>query len=123
MLRENWADQFFFEPLSEFISRLHEDRGAEALALVMFSPEGEKTPPPSPPVHLLVIYREPVDFLKEALFLRERDPSGIFNFFCYGIDAFRNMLRDSNPLVRQAIKTGLILFEAEDVMDEFVERA
>ena len=120
LLRQSWVDLFFFEPLSSFILRLHEDRGADTLAVVVFSPEGEAVPPPSPPVNILVLYRTPVDFLKDNLFLRERDPSGMLNFFSYGIDSFRNMINDANPLSIQALKTGRILFEIENVMEEFV---
>lgn len=118
LLRESWADRYFFEPLAEFMARFHEDRGGETLSVVIFSPEGEELPPIQPPVHLLILYREPVDFLRDNLFLRERDPSGMFVFFSYGIDSFRNMLRDSNPLAIGALNTGLVLFEREgDIKD------
>lgn len=119
-LRQNWADLFFFEPLSEFLSRLHEDRGGEVIAVVMFSPEGEDVPPPVPPVHILVVYREHVNFLSETFFLREHDPSGLFNFFSYGISDFQNMYRESNPIAYQAVKTGLILFETDSEMEDFI---
>jgi hypothetical protein len=119
-LRQKWADLFFFEPLSEFLSRLHEDRGGEVIAVVMFSPEGEEVPPPAPPVHILVLYRDHINFLRESLFLREHDPSGLFNFFCYGISDFQNMYKESNPIAHQAVKTGLILFEIENTMERFM---
>ncbi len=120
LLRQSWVDLFFFEPLSNFILRLHEDRGADTLAVVVFSPGGEAVPPPSPPVNILVLYRTPVDFLNDNLFLRERDPSGMLNFFSYGLDSFRNMMNDANPLSIQALKTGRILFEIDNAMEEFV---
>ncbi len=120
LLRQNWTDQYFIESLAEFISRLHEDRGKDALAVVMFSPEGEPVPPLAPPVHLLVLYREPVDFLKDNLFLRRHDPSGLFCFFSYGIDSFRKMIEESNPLALQALGTGLILHETDASMREFI---
>ncbi|HHN64474.1 MAG TPA: hypothetical protein ENK09_03840 [Nitrospirae bacterium] len=119
-LRQSWADLFFFEPLSEFLTRLHEDRGGEVVAVVMFSPEGGEIPPPAPPVHLLVLYQETVDFLKETQFLREHDPSGILNFFCYSLPDFQKMYKGSNPIAHQAVKTGLILFETDNRMEEFV---
>jgi len=120
LLRQSWVDLFFFEPLSNFILRLHEDRGADTVAVIVFGPEGETAPPQSPPVNILVLYRTPVDFLKDNLFLRERDPSGMLNFFSYGLDSFRNMVNDANPLSIQALKTGRILFEIDNAMEEFV---
>jgi len=120
LLRQSWVDEFFFEPLSDFILRLHEDRGAETLAVAVFSPEGEDVPPASPPVDVLVLYRNPVDFLKDNLFLREHDPSGMLNFFSYGIDSFRRMVEGANPLSIQALKTGLIVFEIDNAMEDFV---
>ncbi|VAX34332.1 hypothetical protein MNBD_NITROSPIRAE03-389, partial [hydrothermal vent metagenome] len=32
----------------------------------------------------------------------------MLNFFSYGIDSFRNMINDANPLSIQALKTGRI---------------
>ena len=120
LLRQSWADRYFIGPLSEFISRLHEDRGDDALAVVIFSPEGEAVPPPLPPVHLLILYRSPVDFLRDNLFLRGRDPSGILNFFSYGLDSFRKMIKDANPLSIHALQTGRILYETDNALQEFI---
>lgn len=120
LLRNNWADKYFFEPLSEFLSRLHEDRGGNVEGVVMFSPEGEEVPPPKPPVFLLVLYKEPIDFLSENLFLRERDPSGMFNFFCYQSKGFKEMLNNNNPIARQALSTGIIVHETENTLEEFI---
>ncbi len=120
LLRQKWVDLYFFEPVSNFISRLHEDRGTETVAVVIFSPDGEEVPPPSPPVSILVLYSNRVDFLKDNLFLRERDQSGMLNFFSYGIDSFANMIKDSNPLAINALRTGRILYETGDRMEEFV---
>ncbi len=120
ILRNNWVDLYFFHPLSEFMSRLHEDRGADVLAVVLFSPEGEEVPPPKPPVYLLVLYRERVDFLSENLFLRERDPSGILNFFCYSLQSFKGMLQDNHPIARQALATGIVVHKTEEVLGDFI---
>ena len=120
LLRQRWVDLFFFEPLSDFILRLHEDRGTDTLAVVIFSPEGQDVPPPSPPVDILVLYRTPVDFLKDNLFLREHDPSGMLSFFSYGLDSFKDMINNANPLSIQALETGRILFEVDNAMEAFV---
>jgi len=120
LLRDNWADRYFFDPLSEFLNRLHEDRGGEVIGIIMFSPEGEDIPPPKPPVFLLVLYKDEVDFLSENLFLRERDASGIFNFFCYGIKGFKEMLNTNNPIARQVLDNGVIVYASEENIEEFL---
>jgi len=121
LLKEQWADRFFSESLSEFISRLHEDRGKETVAVVVFDPEGGEVPPDSPPVNLLVLYREEVDFLRDNLFLRSRDPSGILNFFSYGLDAFMRMAAEGNPIAMSAIRSGVILYEREEALAGFID--
>ncbi len=121
LLKERWADRFFSESLSEFISRLHEDRGKETLAVVIFDPDGETVPPDSPPVTLLVLYREDVDFLRDNLFLRSRDPSGILNFFSYGLDAFRRMVSEGNPIAMSAIRSGVIIYEKGEALAGFID--
>ncbi len=121
LLKEQWADRFFSESLSEFISRLHEDRGKETLAVVVFSPDDDEIPPDSPPVSLLVLYREDVDFLRDNIFLRSRDPSGIFNFFSYGINAFGRMVSGENPIALSAVRSGVVIFEREDALSGFLD--
>ncbi|RME62555.1 MAG: hypothetical protein D6778_11010 [Nitrospirae bacterium] len=121
-LRDNWIDLYFFEPLSAFMTRLHEDRGKDVLAVVVFSPEPDlPVPPPKPPLYLMVLYRGEVDFLKENLFLRERDPSGILKFFPYSLDGFVQMLRDGHPIAHWAMKTGLVIHELEDCLEGIAE--
>ncbi len=121
-LRDNWADLYFFEPLSEFMSRLHEDRGKEVLAVAVFSPEtDQEVPPRRPPLWVLVLYRSSVDFLKESLFLRERDPSGMFQFLPYSIDGFRAMLQQRHPIAYSAHQTGLVIHELEDCLRGIAE--
>lgn len=117
LLRKNWADLFFFEPLSEFINRLHEDRGAELQLLAMFDPVLEEVPPAKPPIYLLLLYNREVDLIKENLFLKEHDPSGMFDFFSYSVDAFRRMIKENNPVAVKALQTGVVLFEKDNILD------
>ncbi|RMG68290.1 MAG: hypothetical protein D6710_10305 [Nitrospirae bacterium] len=117
-MKKSWADQYFFESLSEFINRLHEDRGGQLELLAVFNPlERDELIPQRPPIYLLVLYNTEVDFLKERLFLKEHDPSGLFEFFCYSVEAFRNMLRDNNPIALIARESGLVLFEKGDISE------
>jgi len=122
LLRDNWSDLYFFEPLSDFMSRLHEDRGKDVLAVIVFSPEPEnEVPPKRPPLWVLVLYKEEIDFLKENLFLRERDPSGILQFFPYPLKGFKEMLKDGHPIAYAASKTGYVIHELEDCLEDIVE--
>ncbi len=115
-LRKSWADQYFFEPLSELINRLHEDRGAQIELIALFSPEADKElTPQNPPIYLLILYNCDIDFLRENLFLREHDPSGIFEFFTYSVDEFKQMLNQGNPIALMAKDTGLIIFEKDNI--------
>ncbi len=117
-LRKSWADQYFFEPLSELINRLHEDRGSEIELIAIFCPEPDRElTPRRPPIYLLILYNCAVDFLRENLFLREHDPSGIFEFFAYSVDSFREMVGQKNPIAVKAKETGLVIFEKEDISD------
>ncbi len=117
-LKKNWADKYFFEPLSELINRLHEDRGAQIELIALFSPEADRPLTPArPPIYLLILYNCEIDFLKENLFLREHDPSGIFEFFTYSADSFREMLGQGNPIALMAKKRGLIIFEKDGIAD------
>jgi len=104
------------------MNRLHEDRGKEVLAVVVFSPEPqEEVPPKKPPLWILVLYKDNVDFLKESLFLRERDPSGMFHFFPYPIEGFKEMVKDSHPIAYAALKTGFVIHELQQCLEDIVQ--
>jgi hypothetical protein len=100
------------------MARLHEDRGRDVLAVVVFSPEpDQEVPPKRPPLWVLVLYRNEVSFLQESLFLREHDPSGMFQFFPYPIEGFKEMLKEGHPIAYAAQKTGYVIHELEDSLE------
>ncbi len=118
LLKEKWGNLFFFDSLSLFLSRLHEERQRSLAGVILFDPYGKVIPPKYPPLHIAVIYREDVNFIENNLKLRNLDHDGVIEPFGYGIRAFKNMLKKNNPLAHEAIKNGIVLYELNSGLRE-----
>jgi len=113
LLKEKWGNLFFFDTLSLFLSRLYEEKGKTLQGVLLFDPYGRPLPPKTPPVYIIVIYKNEVDFLKNVLQLRVLDHDGIIEPLGYGMNTFRNMLKRNSPLAKEAFKNGIVLYELE----------
>lgn len=118
LLKEKWGSLFFFDSLSLFLSRLHEERQKALTGVILFDPWGRPLPPKYPPLYVAVIYREKQEFIKNNLKLRSLDHDGIIEPLGYGMETFKEMLRRNNPLARQALSNGIILYELNSGLKE-----
>lgn len=117
LLKEKWGNLFFFDSLSLFLSRLHEERQRALTGVILFDPWGRTLPPKYPPLYVAVIYREKIEFIKTNLKLRSLDHDGIIEPFCYAIEDFKRMLKRNNPLARQLLN-GIALYELNSGLKE-----
>lgn len=117
LLKEKWGNLFFFDSLSLFLTRLHEERKNPIIGVILFEPYGKPLPPKYPPLHIAVIYREDVNFIENNLKLRNLDHDGIIEPIGYGIEAIKKMLKKNNPLARQLLN-GIILYELNSELNE-----
>lgn len=118
LLKEKWGNLFFFDSLSLFLSRLHEERKTPVTGVILFDPFGRVLPPKTPPLYLAVVYKEKEDFIKNNLNLKSLDHDGIIEPLGYGIETFKKMFKRNNPLVREVLKNGIILYELDSGLKE-----
>ncbi len=117
LLKERWGNLFFFDSLSLFLSRLHEEREKTLTGVILFDPYGKGIPPKYPPLHVAVIYREDQEFIKKALKLRGLDHDGIIEPLAYGIGTVKKMIKRNNPIARQLLN-GIVLYELNSGLKE-----
>ncbi|MCX7794320.1 MAG: hypothetical protein N2257_07970 [Thermodesulfovibrionales bacterium] len=117
-LKEKWGNLFFFDGLSLFLSRIHEERTKAIAGVILFDPYERPLPPNYPPLYVLVIYKDEIDFLKNNLKLRNLDHDGIIEPIGYGIETFKKMIRKNNPLAKASLINGIVLYELNSGLRE-----
>ncbi len=117
LLKRDWAELFFYDSLSIFISRLHEEKGRDVRGIIIFDPLGRIVPPKKVPLHLAVIYKEDIDFIKDNLRLRRLLDDGTIEPFSYGFEQLKKMVMEKNPFALSIMK-GIIIYELPEDLRE-----
>ncbi len=116
-LKRDWAELFFYDSLSIFISRLHEEKGRDVRGIIIFDPLGRILPPRKVPVHLAVVYRDDINFIKDNLRLRRFLDDGIIEPFSYGVEQLKKMVMEKNPFALSIMK-GIVIYELPEGLRE-----
>lgn len=116
-LKREWAELFFYDSLSLFFSRLHEEKGRELKGLIIFDPVGRDIPPKKPPLHIAVLYSKDCDFIRDNLKLRKFIDDGTIEPFSYGMEQLKKMIKRKNPFALSIIK-GIVIYQLSDDLNE-----